>query len=65
MEKVIEKYLDMDISLDKSLITENNDGTVSFSLESVFNQLPDDFMFRCSQKEVQAIIDCIHDGIYN
>ena len=64
MEKVIEKYLDMDISLDKSLITENNDGTVSFSLESVFNQLPDDFMFRCSQKEVQAIIDCIHDGIY-
>ena len=53
----MEKYMKMDISLDKSLITENNDGTVSFSLESVFDQLPDDFMFRCSQKEVQAIID--------
>lgn len=60
----MEKYMKMDISLDKSLITEKNDGTMSFSLESVFAQLPDDFLFKYSQKEVQAIIDCIHDGIY-
>lgn len=53
------------IELECDKVTKSSDGNkVRFYLQDVLNVLPDDFYFESSQKEIQAILDCIHDGIY-
>lgn len=53
-----------EIRLDKKYIKQVSDNEVSVPLEEIVGMLPSDLFFEHSKKEIQAIIDCIHDGIY-
>lgn len=53
-----------EIRLDKKYIKKVSDSEVSIPLEEIVGMLPSDLFFEHSKKEIQGIIDCIHDGIY-
>lgn len=52
------------IKIDKKFITQSDDKEITIPIDEIVNALPDNFFFERSKKEIQAIIDCIHDGIY-
>lgn len=61
VKKDYDKYT---ITFDRKVLNETSDGKVTISMKDLEKALPDDYLLDCTRKELQGIIDCIHDGIY-
>lgn len=57
-------YKNYKITLKRDLLKETSDGKVTISMKDLEKALPDDYLFECTRREMQGILDCIHDGIY-
>lgn len=57
-------YNSYKITLDRSVLKEDPDGNFTISMKDLEKALPEDYLLECTRKELQGIIDCIHDGIY-
>lgn len=52
------------IGVNRKLVKQETDAELYFEEEKLIKALPKELLMKCSEKELQSIIDCIYDGIY-